>query len=200
MKPFCFLFGVLLTVISSVAARELACGAVDVVAVDIDPETTIHLMADEVSAADFARLMPEAVIKSMKGPARSVTRKEAVEYASRLTELNRKLGLLKPDETLRLPSLKEWRAVATAPAAERESLRNLDSGVRELCRDTKTGTFPSREDAREMVEHRFVAVVGAHDKLKPEAIADAMKRPAWIRAETRSEVVGFRLVVDRVSD
>jgi hypothetical protein len=196
MKAFTSFILTLLIGGGSMSARSLSTASIDCLSVKIDPETVIEVMVDEVSAADFMRLMPQAAHRPASGPAASVTLEEAVEYCRRLTEVNRKLGLLKAHETLRLPTLKEWSALATAPLSEREGLLNLDSGLRELCSDNKVETFPSRDNPAETVDYRYVAVIGAHDKLEAYAVGDAMTRPAWIRAETCSEVVGFRLVLD----
>jgi hypothetical protein len=178
------------------SARELATSSFTMQSVRLDPETVIEVMVDEVRAVDFARLMPGGSYPSTSSAAHSITLDEAIEYSHRLTELNRKLGVLKPNESLRLPTLAEWRGIATATASDRENVFNMDAGLREFTQDTKVDSFPSREESGGKVEHLYVAVIGAHDRLEIEAITDAMARPAWIRVETRSELVGFRLVLD----
>lgn len=201
MNHLKFLTLICLVLSHPLLGRELATGSTGFASVEVDPETRIVIQVDEVCVEDFKRLMPERTdLMSGEGPIHSVTQEEANEYAERLTQLNRELGLLGQGETLRLPSLQEWLAVSNAPENEKVGIHDFLSGLRELCLDRKVETFPSRDNPEEMEEHLFVAVIGSHYKADSEAITDLNSRPAWVRAATRSELIGFRLVLANGED
>ncbi len=179
-----------------VAAGELASGNLLFAEVPVGNDQVLRILMEEVAACDFQRLMPEApVMVSNGGAVANVTWAEAEEYARRLTSLNRRLGLLGPAEELRLPTVREWQAVASAPVDAHGGVVGLNGGLRELCRDTRTERFPSREHPGETVQHLFIAVMGRSDRAHPEEPPESAGRQTWIRAETRSPLIGFRLVI-----